>query len=328
MLLVVPALAGAQGVEAVGIRALGMGGAFVAVADDASATYWNPAGLVTGDVVSVVAETGLARLDDAPVGHASVPAGSVESTRLGGTLIALSTWPVGATYYRLASSSAVVITSGGAARPELSTTALERLVTTHAGVNVLHTLVPGLHVGTTLKYVHGSAGVGVDHGIPGNSIDEAGALPTVGSHAFDMDAGVMADLRRVKIGIVGRNLFEPAFDTASQGVRLQLPRQFRAGVAVRATDDLMLSVDTDLTSTPDVVGDRRSLAVGAEQRFWQRRAAVRGGFRVSTTGETRPILSTGASVALRSGMFADGYVAIGLDDTAPDAFGLGLRIAF
>ena len=28
----------------VGARALGMGGAFVAVADDATATYWNPAG--------------------------------------------------------------------------------------------------------------------------------------------------------------------------------------------------------------------------------------------------------------------------------------------
>ena len=30
----------------VGGRALGMGGAFVAVADDASGIYWNPAGLV------------------------------------------------------------------------------------------------------------------------------------------------------------------------------------------------------------------------------------------------------------------------------------------
>ena len=34
--------------ESVGERALGMGGAFVAVADDATAVHWNPAGLVTG----------------------------------------------------------------------------------------------------------------------------------------------------------------------------------------------------------------------------------------------------------------------------------------
>src|SRR5262245_27426396 len=35
----------AQVVEALGARALGMGGAFVAVANDATASYWNPAGL-------------------------------------------------------------------------------------------------------------------------------------------------------------------------------------------------------------------------------------------------------------------------------------------
>src|SRR5271157_5990169 len=37
----------------VGARALGMGGAFVAVADDASTSYWNPAGLVNVKGVEV-----------------------------------------------------------------------------------------------------------------------------------------------------------------------------------------------------------------------------------------------------------------------------------
>ena len=58
VLLGAPEIARAQGFEAIGIRALGMGGAFVAVADDASATYWNPAGLVTGPVVTAVVEAG------------------------------------------------------------------------------------------------------------------------------------------------------------------------------------------------------------------------------------------------------------------------------
>src|SRR5688572_28136867 len=40
--------ASAQIVESVGTRALGMGGAFVAVASDSSATWWNPAGLAAG----------------------------------------------------------------------------------------------------------------------------------------------------------------------------------------------------------------------------------------------------------------------------------------
>ena len=38
-----------------GSRAAGMGGAFVAVADDASAVYWNPAGFAAGSFFSLVA---------------------------------------------------------------------------------------------------------------------------------------------------------------------------------------------------------------------------------------------------------------------------------
>ena len=45
--------AAAQPFEVVGMRALGMGGAFVAVANDSSATWWNPAGLAAGPFVDV-----------------------------------------------------------------------------------------------------------------------------------------------------------------------------------------------------------------------------------------------------------------------------------
>ena len=40
--------AAAQSFGDVGTRAAGMGGAFVGVADDASAIYWNPGALATG----------------------------------------------------------------------------------------------------------------------------------------------------------------------------------------------------------------------------------------------------------------------------------------
>jgi hypothetical protein len=46
----------AQGVEVVGVRALGMAGAWVAVADDATAIYWNPGGLATGAFASALVE--------------------------------------------------------------------------------------------------------------------------------------------------------------------------------------------------------------------------------------------------------------------------------
>ena len=47
LILCAPSLARAQSYEDVGIRAQGMAGAFVAVADDATASWWNPAGLAT-----------------------------------------------------------------------------------------------------------------------------------------------------------------------------------------------------------------------------------------------------------------------------------------
>jgi hypothetical protein len=41
--------------ESVGIRAQGMGGAFVGVADDATATWWNPAGVAAGPYFDFIA---------------------------------------------------------------------------------------------------------------------------------------------------------------------------------------------------------------------------------------------------------------------------------
>jgi hypothetical protein len=329
VLLGAPEIASAQGFEAVGIRALGMGGAFVAVADDAAATYWNPAGLVTGPLVTAVAESGRGRYEDAPVPPGpSVPAGTRAGLGDHGTLIALGTWPVGATFYRLSSSSAHVLTAGPVPPPAGTAASLSRLTTTHVGVNLLHTLVSGLHVGGTVKYVHGSAAVDAVAPAPADPLDLAGDLDGRGSSRLDLDAGVMLDLPRLKVGLTARNLTAPSFDTHVAGTSLQLERQVRTGVAVRASDSLLVSLDADLTANDDPAGERRSLAAGVEQQFWQQRAAVRGGVRVSTLGAARPTLTTGASVALRSGIFADGYLAVATDDAAVDGFGIGLRVAF
>jgi hypothetical protein len=322
----IPALAAGQGVEAVGMRALGMGGAFVAVADDASATYWNPAGLVTGSVVSAVAEVARGQFEGTPIGGATPPVTGFAGQ--GSTLVALGTWPVGATFYRLSDATATVVGPGTEAQNVVSAAALQRLTTTHVGVNLLHSVVSGLHIGATLKYVHGSAGQAARLPAPGDPLDAARDLDTHGSSQFDGDAGVMVDLRKVKLGLTGRNLFEPEFETDQDAIRLRLSRQVRAGVAFRAAETLIVSVDADMTRSPDITGDRRSLAAGAEQRFWRDRAALRGGVRISTAGDTRPVVTTGGSISLKSGIFADGYLAVGLDEASSDGFGVGVRVVF
>src|SRR5947209_688059 len=48
--------ASAQTTDVIGVRAQGMGGAFTAVADDATASWWNPAGLAGGAFFNALLE--------------------------------------------------------------------------------------------------------------------------------------------------------------------------------------------------------------------------------------------------------------------------------
>jgi F plasmid transfer operon, TraF, protein len=140
-LLLIPAAATAQPFETIGVRALGMGGAFVGVADDASAIWWNPAGLATGGLFSM-----------------AVDYESLDDDRSGASIFT-ATPPLGLGYVR---------------------TTIEGLVTHQAGVTLLHTFVDGFTVGASLKFVRGLASLvpGDDAlGRGTNSFDlDAGAL--------------------------------------------------------------------------------------------------------------------------------------------------------
>src|SRR5687767_15870591 len=93
--LAVLALTGPAEAQApVGTRAAVMAGAFVGVADDASAVYWNPAGLATGAIVSFLVMYSEEQFapDDAQ------PAAAGRHT---GRIVALALPPIGLAYYRL-----------------------------------------------------------------------------------------------------------------------------------------------------------------------------------------------------------------------------------
>src|SRR5215217_2615195 len=78
----------------VGTRASGLAGAFVAVADDATAVYWNPAGIATGSFVSLAIDFGR---------HTALP--KTPQTTAGqqdtAAMVAVSATAMGVAYYRL-----------------------------------------------------------------------------------------------------------------------------------------------------------------------------------------------------------------------------------
>src|SRR5918996_2281556 len=90
--LLLPANVAAQAPSSPGVRAAGMGGAFTAVADDASAVFWNPAGLASGAFFSLVVDRSSTK---------SKPDDPWAGGSRSGAAIALAAPPVGLAYYRL-----------------------------------------------------------------------------------------------------------------------------------------------------------------------------------------------------------------------------------
>jgi hypothetical protein len=140
-----PPEARAQTSDLVGVRALGMAGAFTAVADDATATWWNPAGLAGGAYFSAIIE----------YAHpADQPGEGLRGVSLGFPALGLS-------YYRLPLSQIQPTTSTAAAsgsRQDVSRLSVY-------GATVGQSLGKHLVVGSTVKLLRaGETQGGLDMG--------------------------------------------------------------------------------------------------------------------------------------------------------------------
>jgi hypothetical protein len=303
--------AGAQTFEAVGTRAAGMGGAFVAVADDASAAYWNPAGFAAGNYFTMVLDRTAGKVN---------PGGASDGASSGsGSLVSVGMPALGLSYYRLRTTT---LTPGA-----LTTVRLDTLVTHHAGATLVQSIVPGLAVGATLKVVRGVASsTVVPDGDRGALLGEASELTGKGTSKFDADIGVMATRGRVKAGVTVRNLVEPSFSLGGEPGGVTLRRQARAGVAVVPVSGWVVAGDFDLTRTRGPNGDVRSLAAGTEGRVG-RKAFVRAGLRLNTAGVRRPVVAAGGSYAVLGSVLLDAEVTGGSDRTQR-GWGIAARFVY
>lgn len=312
-LLLWPLTAAAQqNVESAGSRALGMAGAFVGVADDATAVYWNPAGLAVGPPAGIT------------IGWVDFRSGNQNSppvagpTRRTSKFVSLGTWPVGLSYGTF-DESALVEGPYPSSTPNTNNFRLSEF-----GGTFVQTLVPGLVVGSTVKYLKGTVVSGPIFGLSArDALDASRELNAPSTHRFDFDVGAMADLRRARIGLSVRNLREPEFGEMA-GSAIKLRRHARLGVAVLPASGVTLAMDLDLDTVALPDGPRRILAFGAEDRI-SPRLALRGGIRWSLEGSRRPSPALGGSVAVRPRLWLDWHLTGGRVD-ADRGFGVGLRV--
>ena len=307
--------------EVTGGRALGMGGAFVAVASDSSATWWNPAGIAAGALLDIaLTRSTIEGTDGLPAARQQV------------TGLAFATPPLAVSYYRFRVTDIQPfdpIAPGDPRREDVGAEMRVRsLAASQLGLTLVQTLIPGVHAGVTVKYLRGRsenarAAGGVDSAAlldRGDALDEAETDGRV-----DFDFGVLAVIGPMRLGARTRNVRQPELG----GMRL--PRQSRAGIAFdpeRTTGlPLVVALDADLGEYETSFGPRRRVAIGAEYWVWNRRLGVRAGGRTNTTGAGERAVTAGASVAVRSGLYVDGHVVTG---GAADERGWGLaaRVSF
>ena len=318
----VPVRVDAQSDAPIGVRAAGMGGAFVAVADDASAVFWNPAGLASGSYFTLVLDRNAVKTAE----------DATDPRSRSGVCVALGTPPLGVSYYRTRTTRVTTPVAIAEATGGRNTTGavvvLESLVAHHAGVTLVQSIGRGLAVGATLRFVRGlaAAGVPVTNDVSLDAEDLIGRA----SNKFDADVGVMASTGTVKAGISVRNLFEPSFAVAGGGAPITLERRVRAGVAFVLPQSVTVAADVDLTEVATSGGAWRDAAVGGEARL-SPRAWARAGVHWNTAGDPRPgaapIGSLGGTYAVYRSMLADGQVSFG-SRNGDRGWGLGARIVF
>jgi hypothetical protein len=307
--------AGAQTADAIGVRAQGMGGAFTAVADDATASWWNPAGLAGGAYLNALIEIGSHR---DPPDNGAIPGDAASAWRANVRSFAFGFPALGVSYYRLQFSEIQPETSTGAATGDrqeggAAQVRLRSMILNQFGTTVGQSLGSHLVVGTTAKLVN--AGV-ASAAAPTGSLDTAALLPVSGETHFDLDLGVMAVFGRARLGLTVRNLWAPEFYSGADA--FTLTRQARAGVALSSgtrgvIGAATVAFDADLTTTPTVLGDERRVAVGTELWMPSKAFGFRGGVGASTIGERRTSLSAGGSAALKKGFYVDGELTGGTD---------------
>jgi hypothetical protein len=323
--LMVPAQALAVEFVTVGPRAMGMGGAGVAITTDALATYWNPAGLAMTQTVDVRIQgggQGIDRLGIADAVHDLEdfnPNDTSAANQAKAQDIANRINRPGATVSLNGSAGLYVkghlgehafglnvsdVATGGG---YVSTPVTPTLTASNISLTGAMTL-PMLEARqVAFSYAYAFADKTFSLGVTGKIIQGAaysGSTTLTGgtevsvtdnfgkstrSTAFGIDAGaIYRPSSWLRFGVVAKDINQPTFD-APGGGELKLRPQVRGGVAVNPYSSLTLTADVDVTSNKTFVPGVKSqvLSLGAEQTIFSEFMSFRlGAFKNMQDSET------------------------------------------
>jgi F plasmid transfer operon, TraF, protein len=285
----------------VGPRAVGMGGAGVAVTTDALATYWNPAGLAMQQSVDIRFQASVQAVDRLGIVDTIDEINSFNfndtsgpnQARLQGLVNNLNNGSISAIgaaglYFKgyfgdhaFGFNISDVATGGEFAPIPLTVTcvltctingqmAVRGLEARQAAFSYAYAFSDRtFSIGATAKIIQGAAynaSVGVVGSESGLAFTSDLGKPEI-STAIGIDAGaIYRPSSWLRFGVVGKNLNQPTFD-APNGQEFKLVPQVRAGVAVNPYESLTLTFDGDITSNKTFVPGIKSrvLSLGAEQ---------------------------------------------------------------
>jgi len=307
MSFMVPAQALALEFVTAGPRAMGMGGAGVAVTTDALATYWNPAGLAMTQTVDiriqgsgqVIDRLGIAdAVHDLEKFNASDPNTAVNfakaqdiAARINHPGATVSVNGSAGLYFKghlgehaFGVNISDVATGGGFVSTPATATlngstvsltgamALRALEVRQAAFSYAYAFSDKMFsIGVTGKFLQGAAYSGTTTLTGGNdvSISDNFGKPTI-STAFGIDVGaIYRPSSWLRFGLVAKDINQPTFNDVGGG-ELKLGPQVRGGIAVNPYSSLTLTADVDATSNRTFVPGVKSqvLSVGAEQTIF------------------------------------------------------------
>jgi hypothetical protein len=287
--LLFPTLAAAQGFDAgIGARAGGMGGAFVAVADDATGVYWNPAGLATGATFDL----------------------QVAKGRESGLFIGAALPVLGMAYYRAHTVVAGLDRENGGS----GGVPPGRLETSNYGVTVVQTIVNGLVIGTTTRLVRG----GFESQPTRTTIDlDFGAMATAGPIRFGVTG---RNLRQPAFEDAGGELRQLRHFRAGVAIA---PRSLPSGVHGPFT----VAFDADLTTLGEWPEAGRGASAGGEYWLGGGRLGLRAGLAWNTRRAGQALASFGFTAGLPRSIFVEGRMTEAPENGERD-WTVGVRTTF